>query len=106
MPSSLFDVPSLARRRPSLAHRGSQAMTDDAKPFSLEAHEVPRPARSAIWADHLRWAVAVMDGDDSDLAFVASLLSHAVRHDGLSPRQAKYARRILDRLIAAWRENR
>jgi hypothetical protein len=81
-------------------------MTDEAQPFSLSADQVPEPARSARWVDHLKWAVAVMDRDDSDLAFVASLLSYSIRHEGLTPKQCHFARKIMDRLIAMWRENR
>ncbi|AHE55894.1 hypothetical protein [Sphingomonas sanxanigenens] len=44
-----------------------------------------------------------MDGDDPDLGFTASLLAHALKYEGLSDKQARYADRIVDRLTALYR---
>lgn len=43
-----------------------------------------------------------MDASDPDMAFVASILSHAVKFGGLTEKQAKYATRAADRLFALW----
>jgi hypothetical protein len=74
-------------------------------PFTLTLYEVPRPPESNTWADHLRWCVAVMDHDDADLRFTASLLSHALG-GGLTDRQRPYADKIIRRVRAMWEEGR
>jgi hypothetical protein len=82
-------------------------MTVQALPkFSLNAAQVPDPPDSTLWIDQLKWAVTVADADDSDLAFLASLLSHAIRGGGLTLRQEPHARKAIDRLEAMWREGR
>jgi hypothetical protein len=56
-----------------------------------------RPASDA-WPDVLHWCLRQMATDDPDLAFAASLLSYALRGDGLTEKQARYATRIADRV--------
>lgn len=63
------------------------------------AEVLPPPPDSNRWADVLHWCVQVMDVGDPDLAFTASILSHALTYDGLTDRQAKYGQRIYDRLL-------
>jgi hypothetical protein len=75
-------------------------------PWALIDWQVPDPPSSQVWADHLRWLVAVMDHDDSDLAFIASLLSHALKFEGLTESQAAPANKILARVRRMWREDR
>ena len=75
-------------------------------PWALLDWQVPDPPSSQVWADHLRWLVAVMDHDDSDLAFIASLLSHALKFEGLTEKQAAPANKILARVRRMWREDR
>ena len=70
-----------------------------ATPFILDPWGIPDFPSSLKWADHLRWCVAVMDGDDADLGFAASLLSHALK-GGLTEKQARYAQRVIDRVRA------
>ncbi len=68
------------------------------RPLFRNPANVPEPP-SHDWCDLLRWLVAVMDGSDSSLPFVASLLSDALRHDGfLTKKQAKAADDILFRV--------
>lgn len=69
-----------------------------ATPYHLE--RVPQPPTTGLWADALRWIVAVMDADDPDLGFIASLLNHCLNHGGLTERQAKYAEKIKTRIEA------
>lgn len=69
-------------------------------PFRLHWNEVPDPPKSKAWACHLRWCIAVMDDDDDDMGFVASLLAHTCKSGGLTHKQARYAQRILDRIAA------
>jgi hypothetical protein len=75
-------------------------------PWALLDWQVPDPPSSQVWTDHLRWLVAVMDHDDSDLAFIASLLSYALKFDGLTEKQAAPANKILARVRRMWREDR
>jgi hypothetical protein len=75
-------------------------------PFCLNQYEVPTPPRSDLWVDQLRWVVAVMDHDDGDLGFVASLLAYAIRNRGLTQRQQPHADKILRRIHAMWSEGR
>ena len=62
----------------------------------------PPPAEGGPWYAALHWCVSVMDVDDPDLGFTASLLSHAVQHDGLTARQAKYGQKIWQRLLGLY----
>lgn len=50
------------------------------------------------WPEILHEAVRAMATDDRDLGFMSSLLASALKYDGLTDRQAKYANRILDRM--------
>jgi hypothetical protein len=59
---------------------------------------LPPIPQSMMWADVLHWCVCVMDIDDPDLAFTASLLSQAIKYDGISAKQGQYGQRIFDRL--------
>lgn len=43
-----------------------------------------------------------MDGDDQDMGFTASLLSYCVERGGLTDKQVKHARRIVERVRALW----
>lgn len=61
----------------------------------------PRPSKSK-WEHQLRWLIAVMDDDDSSIQFVASCLSHCIKNDGLTQRQAQACQRILDRVSDMW----
>ena len=74
-------------------------MTDH--PFRLEPYQVPDFPASTLWVDQLRWCIAVMPSDDEDLDFAASLLSYAAR-GGLSDKQAKHGRRLIERVRAEW----
>lgn len=61
--------------------------------------ELDPPAEFGTWAEALHWAVGVVPLGHSDLSFLASLLHQALDRPGLTDRQAKWARRILDRVI-------
>lgn len=62
----------------------------------------PAIPESTQWTDVLHWCVRVMDIDDPDLGFAASILSHAIKFGGLSEKQARYAQRIFDRLATLY----
>lgn len=64
--------------------------------------ELPDYPHSRRWRDLLHWAVQVMDTEDPDLSFAASLLAQAVDKDGLTQRQVVYAGRIVERLHRLW----
>lgn len=66
---------------------------------------VPPPPCSNEWTHLLHWCVQVMDVVDPDLAFTASILSHALNHGGLTEKQAKYASRIHERLRELYLRN-
>lgn len=66
--------------------------------FHLE--RVPQPPCNGVWRDVLRWMICVMDGDDPDLAFTASLYAHCLKYQGLTERQGKYAIKIFNRMQA------
>ncbi len=70
--------------------------------YRLHPSQVPDFPASLLWVDQLRWCLAVMDADDPDLGFAASLLSHAVDKGGLTEKQGKYASRIVQRVQALW----
>lgn len=76
-------------------------MPAEDEPFKLRPYEVPDFPNSRRWVDQLRWCLAVMDHDDDDISFLASLLGHAAGdRGGLTEKQAKYAQRIVDRVVA------
>lgn len=70
--------------------------------FSVLPAGVPDFPSNNQWVDHLRWTLAVMNADDDDMAFAASLLSHCRERGGLTEKQAKYAKRMVDRVRALW----
>ncbi|MDB6178985.1 hypothetical protein PAF17_15950 [Paracoccus sp. Z330] len=73
--------------------------------FTLERHQVPEPPHeSALWPDWLRWLVVVMNPDDPQLHFAASLLSHALKTGSLSQKQAAAGNRMLNRVFASFQE--
>ncbi len=74
--------------------------------FGLTASQVPDVPASTRWVDMLRWCVCDVDCDDYDLGFLASLLSYALRHGGLTERQERYAQKIVNRVHTTWSENR
>lgn len=57
-----------------------------------------RPADGTPWAAELHQAIKAIALDHPDLGFLASLLSHALKHGGLTEKQATYAERALGRL--------
>ena len=71
--------------------------------WTLTHDQVPDPPTSKRWVDHLRWALCVIDGDQSGaIAFLAGCLAYAARPDGgLTDRQAAACNRILKGLCAA-----
>ncbi len=75
-------------------------------PFMLAPHQVPAPPVSNYWVDHIRWCIAVMDSGDRSLDFIASCLSHAIRYDGLTDKQARAVQRVVDRLVLAHHDGR
>lgn len=73
------------------------------QPFTLERHQVPQPPIvSTSWFDWLRWLVVVMNPDDPQFHFIASLLSHAARYGALTENQAGAANRAIDRVFTAY----
>lgn len=62
----------------------------------------PRPPDSDSQVQRLKWAIGAIPHDHQDLAFLASLLAHAIERPGLTERQEKWARRIVDALIRDW----
>ncbi|MBD8906540.1 hypothetical protein [Methylorubrum zatmanii] len=70
--------------------------------YCLHPSQVPDFPRTRAWIDQLRWCVAVMDANDRDLGFAASLLSHAVDRGGLTDKQFRYASRLVERVHALW----
>lgn len=81
-------------------------MSDDRNPFSLRPEQVPDPPHSSLYRDWLRWCVAVMDDDDSQLDFAASMLSQAIPRGGLTTKQAKWADKIIDLVFRAYEQGR
>lgn len=77
-------------------------MPADPHGYRLSPGSVPEAPQNDRWPDYLRWVIAVMDADDRDLGFMASLLSYCLDHQGLTEKQAKYARRIFVRVHATW----
>ncbi|MCJ2098964.1 hypothetical protein [Methylobacterium sp. E-046] len=85
----------------------SIAKAEAAKPrpvelYRLYPHQVPDYPNSNSWVDVLTWSVAVMGTDDDDFKFTASLLSHAAGRNGLTEKQIKFAKRVVDRVMALW----
>ena len=74
-------------------------MSDDRKPFILRPEQVPEPPQSGQYRDWLRWCVAVMDDDDSQLDFAASMFSQAIPRGGLTTKQAKWADKIISLVL-------
>ncbi len=71
--------------------------------FTLSRHQVPEPPYgSKAWFDWLRWMVVVMNPDDPQFHFVASLLSSAVRYGRLTEKQAAAGNRAIERITAAY----
>lgn len=70
--------------------------------FSLNCDQVPDYPTTRTWTDVLRWAVMVMDPDDTRLPFMASVLSQAIEKDGLSEKQTKACNRILASVTKDW----
>ena len=66
---------------------------------------LPPPPEVRTWTHILHWCVQVMDVGDPDLAFTASILSHALKHGGLTEKQVKYAERIHERLRELYLRN-
>lgn len=76
-------------------------MTD--QPFTLESFQVPEPPYgSKSWFDWLRWMVTVMNPDDPQFHFIASLLASAARYGKLTEKQAAAANRAIERIAAAY----
>lgn len=73
-------------------------------PFTLRQHQVPEPPEGGRWDDHLRWLLMVMNPEDPQLHFAASILSHALRYGQISEKQAEAALRMLERIMLAYRE--
>ena len=97
---------SSAERLGRASGGGASALPPTARFSLLSPGQGPEYPTTKAWTDVLRWALAVMDPDDRDLAFLASLLSHAAERGGLKEKQAKYANRSLERLIDLWRTER
>ena len=70
--------------------------------YCLSTSQIPGFPSGGRWTDILRWCVAVMDEGDDDLAFMASLLSHSVRFGGLTAKQVRYAKEIVERVHQQW----
>lgn len=54
------------------------------------------------WTMRLHWYLRIMDEDDKDVGFLASLLSYAHKHGALTDRQEVYAKRVMDRVHGMW----
>jgi hypothetical protein len=64
----------------------------------------PPPTGDEIpFVDMLHWCICVMQADDPDLSFTASLLYQTIERGGLTPRQQPWARRIFDKFEALHR---
>lgn len=71
--------------------------------FTLSRHQVPQPPiMSDSWADLLRWLVVVMNPDDPQLPFAASLLADTLKKGVLTERQADAADRLMIRILDAY----
>lgn len=71
--------------------------------FTLTRHQVPEPPYgSRAWFDWLRWMVVVMNPDDPQFHFVASLLSSAARYGRLTEKQAAAGNRAIARITDAY----
>lgn len=68
--------------------------------FYLES--IPKPPASEEFHHLLRWCIAVMNEDDPQFAFCASLLSHAVKFSGLTERQAYAGNKMINRIIESY----
>jgi hypothetical protein len=65
----------------------------------LQGAFCPPPPGSTV-IQRLRWLVAVLDEKDGSLAFAASVLAYALRHQGdLTDRQRRAIDRISDRIL-------
>ena len=64
--------------------------------------DVPERPTGKLWSCHLRWCLIAMREGDRDMAFIASLLSHALKNGGLTPKQAAYAQKAIDRVYNQW----
>jgi hypothetical protein len=65
--------------------------------------DAPAPPDSRRWIDVLHWIARVLPSEHPDLGFTASLLAQAIRLEGLTERQATYARKIHRRTLLEWR---
>lgn len=53
------------------------------------------PPDSTNFADLLKWAICVMEKDDTRLKFVSGAFAHCLKHGGLSNKQAAVVNKIL-----------
>lgn len=71
--------------------------------FTLTNQQVPQPPiMSDDWADLLRWMIVVMNPDDPQLPFAASLLADALKKGALTERQSAAADRLMIRILGAY----
>ena len=81
-------------------------MSDERAPFRLKPHQVPELPVSSYYRDLLRWCVMVMDDDDPQLDFAASMLSRAVKEGTLTKKQSTWADKIVDLVTRAYEQGR
>lgn len=60
---------------------------------------VPEPPEDMSWTANLRWLVSVMNDDDRSLGFIAGCLSYCVVNDGITAKQERGCRKVLDRVL-------
>lgn len=69
--------------------------------FSLTISQVPSvPTVPQEWQHVLRWAVCVMDHDDTRLGFISGCLSHVLKQGTLSEKQKAVCHKVIAKVIA------
>lgn len=97
---------SASRNGFAMSHHKQSVSVEGGDGYGLQPSQVPDFPGALAWADQLRWCVAVMDADDRDIGFAASLLSYAIDRGGLTEKQARHAFRLVERIRSLWLADR
>lgn len=68
--------------------------------------DFPMPREGDDWINTIKWMIAVMDDDDPYLEFMASVLSQAIKFDGITPKQEAACARNLTRIKELYEHGR
>ncbi|QBX33913.1 hypothetical protein E4191_03670 [Paracoccus liaowanqingii] len=70
---------------------------------SLLPHHMPvPPAKSNTWGDWVSWFVMVINPDDAQFGFIASLLHDVVKHGSLGAHQPAASNNVIRRVQVAY----